>query len=265
MTASLIDTHHYHQIDAGRLEDAASSSYCCLLDLSFSRRTAHFGYDLTVSRTIRGLRGKEARPTFVPADASATRSPHNLKRLVARFLAKLSLIHQSIYALLGSLKQVARSHFNSTSIPSQAQSARMSVTITDFDFGVAGDYPVPLTQPDPGDHVAYTIWHVSRALAYHQANSNHTIEPILRKISSVSSLPSPASLAFSWIRPTDIQQTLKVQRPIQPLQRFRRGVLVNFGPCEPQRTEHAAAILLYVLLPGYESEKCSACKAHAGN
>lgn len=42
-------------------------------------------------------------------------------------------------------------------------------------------------------------------------------------------------------------------------------MLRNLGPGEPEKTEHAAAILLYVLLPGLETDKCSACKSHAGN
>lgn len=64
----------------------------------------------------------------------------------------------------------------------------MPATIDQFDFGLRANVIVPSREPSPDDHVAYTIFHVSRALDYHQTKGNTTIEPILNYFGPVSSL-----------------------------------------------------------------------------
>lgn len=46
---------------------------------------------------------------------------------------------------------------------------------------------------------------------------------------------------------------------------MEKGKLVTFGPRDVTRANQAKAILLYALLPGVETERCSACESQSGN
>ena len=46
---------------------------------------------------------------------------------------------------------------------------------------------------------------------------------------------------------------------------MKKGELVNHGPGEVTKSQQAKAILLYALLPGKETERCSACTSATGN
>lgn len=67
--------------------------------------------------------------------------------------------------------------------------------LTKFDFGVAEGVEEPGVEPDPRDYIAYTVYHIARALEYHNFKTNATIEPILQAFSPVSCRRAPAPVA----------------------------------------------------------------------
>lgn len=57
----------------------------------------------------------------------------------------------------------------------------MAPSLSEFDFGLPDGYPVPLVEPHPDDEIAYTIFHVARALESIEAiGPGATIDPIFQ-------------------------------------------------------------------------------------
>lgn len=146
----------------------------------------------------------------------------------------------------------------------------MAPDISQFDFGQTRAFDLPVEEPSPSPSLVYSAWHVWRALDYHKRDvsagrRNYTVPPIFRTF-KVSGLPSKGFLQAPSPRlSTDVEKELRAVRPIQPFRRTKEGTVEYVRIPPPLKPREQAALLLYVLLPGEECERCSCCMAYDGS
>ena len=139
-----------------------------------------------------------------------------------------------------------------------------------FDFGQTKHFALPLQEPPSSPALVYTAWHIWRALEYHKrdiraGSTIYTLRPIWRAF-QVNSPPTRGVVqASAPALPTDVEKELRAVRPIQPFRQTKNRPMKYVSIPPPLKPREQAALLLYVLLPGEEGEKCSCCEAYDGS